>query len=201
VGWFAVSLCPAVEFRAAAGGLIERRDGLFGLEQPAMGPVIVLTIVLNVAAQLGVWWITDQAWAGGRIRARLFQATGMFVGLTRCSSRLRCFGSMAGDAVRPRAVSSAANIEVADCCDIPSAAVTWRGLSPPRKLRSRARWIATGKAGSRLRNAPSGSRMATFARNDSVTIFRKPKWEISLKLCLGPTPLPKTCHSKGNEPV
>jgi len=34
-------------------GLIQRRDGLFGLEQPAMGPVIVLTIVLNIAAQLG----------------------------------------------------------------------------------------------------------------------------------------------------
>jgi len=34
-------------------GLIERRDGIFGLEQPDMGPVVVLTIVLNVAAQLG----------------------------------------------------------------------------------------------------------------------------------------------------
>ena len=34
-------------------GLIERKDGLFGLEQPAMGPVIALTIVLNIAAQLG----------------------------------------------------------------------------------------------------------------------------------------------------
>ena len=34
-------------------GLVERRDGLFGLERPAMGPIIVLTIVLNVAAQLG----------------------------------------------------------------------------------------------------------------------------------------------------
>jgi len=33
--------------------LIERRDGLFGLEQPAMGPVVLLTIVLNIAAQLG----------------------------------------------------------------------------------------------------------------------------------------------------
>jgi len=33
--------------------LIEPRDGLFGLEQPAMGPVIALTIVLNIAAQLG----------------------------------------------------------------------------------------------------------------------------------------------------
>jgi phosphatidate cytidylyltransferase len=34
-------------------GLIQRRDGMFGLEQPAMGPVIMLTIVLNIAAQLG----------------------------------------------------------------------------------------------------------------------------------------------------
>ena len=34
-------------------GLIQRRDGLIGLEQPAGGPVIVLTIVLNIAAPLG----------------------------------------------------------------------------------------------------------------------------------------------------
>jgi phosphatidate cytidylyltransferase len=34
-------------------GLIERRDGMFGLEKPAMWPIILLTIVLNVAAQLG----------------------------------------------------------------------------------------------------------------------------------------------------
>jgi phosphatidate cytidylyltransferase len=34
-------------------GLIQRRDGIFGLEQPAMGPVVILSIVLNVAAQLG----------------------------------------------------------------------------------------------------------------------------------------------------
>ncbi len=34
-------------------GLIGRRDGLFGLELPSMLPVILLTIVLNVAAQLG----------------------------------------------------------------------------------------------------------------------------------------------------
>ncbi|HEY6369654.1 MAG TPA: phosphatidate cytidylyltransferase, partial [Candidatus Sulfotelmatobacter sp.] len=33
--------------------LIERRDGLFGLEQPAMTPVILLTFALNIAAQLG----------------------------------------------------------------------------------------------------------------------------------------------------
>ena len=34
-------------------GLIQRRDGIFGLEQPAMGPIVVLTIVVNAAAQLG----------------------------------------------------------------------------------------------------------------------------------------------------
>lgn len=34
-------------------GLIERRDGIFGLEQPAMGPIVVLTTILNVAAQVG----------------------------------------------------------------------------------------------------------------------------------------------------
>ena len=34
-------------------GLIQRRDGLFGLEKPEMWPVILLTIVLNLAAQLG----------------------------------------------------------------------------------------------------------------------------------------------------
>lgn len=34
-------------------GLITRRDGLFGLERPAMWPIVVLTIILNVAAQLG----------------------------------------------------------------------------------------------------------------------------------------------------
>ena len=32
---------------------MERRDGLFGLEQPAMGPIMLLTIALNAAAQLG----------------------------------------------------------------------------------------------------------------------------------------------------
>ncbi|MGA7400334.1 MAG: phosphatidate cytidylyltransferase, partial [Candidatus Sulfotelmatobacter sp.] len=34
-------------------GLIDRRDGLFGLEKPELRPIIFLTIVLNVAAQLG----------------------------------------------------------------------------------------------------------------------------------------------------
>ncbi len=34
-------------------GLIERRDGLFGLEKPEIGPIILLTVALNIAAQLG----------------------------------------------------------------------------------------------------------------------------------------------------
>lgn len=34
-------------------GLIQRRDGMFGLEKPALLPVLALTTALNVAAQLG----------------------------------------------------------------------------------------------------------------------------------------------------
>jgi phosphatidate cytidylyltransferase len=34
-------------------GLIERRDGLFGLEKPELWPIILLTVTLNIAAQLG----------------------------------------------------------------------------------------------------------------------------------------------------
>jgi phosphatidate cytidylyltransferase len=34
-------------------GLIQRRDGLFGLEKPEVWPIIFLTVALNVAAQLG----------------------------------------------------------------------------------------------------------------------------------------------------
>jgi phosphatidate cytidylyltransferase len=34
-------------------GLIQRRDGLFGLEKPELWPTILLTVALNMAAQLG----------------------------------------------------------------------------------------------------------------------------------------------------
>jgi phosphatidate cytidylyltransferase len=34
-------------------GLIERRDGLFGLENPEWWPIVLLTLAVNVAAQLG----------------------------------------------------------------------------------------------------------------------------------------------------
>lgn len=53
VGWLLFHNALSLSSALLRLGLIQRRDGLFGLEQPAMGPVIVLTIVLNVAAQLG----------------------------------------------------------------------------------------------------------------------------------------------------
>ncbi|MCU1301509.1 MAG: hypothetical protein JWQ87_1793 [Candidatus Sulfotelmatobacter sp.] len=34
-------------------GMIERRDGLFGLEKPGWWPIVLLTIAVNIAAQLG----------------------------------------------------------------------------------------------------------------------------------------------------
>jgi phosphatidate cytidylyltransferase len=53
VGWLLFNYSLPISSALLNAGLIQRRDGLFGLERPAMGPVIVLTIVLNVAAQLG----------------------------------------------------------------------------------------------------------------------------------------------------
>jgi phosphatidate cytidylyltransferase len=34
-------------------GLIARRDGMWGLQQPHLGPIILLSVVVNLAAQLG----------------------------------------------------------------------------------------------------------------------------------------------------
>jgi phosphatidate cytidylyltransferase len=53
VGWLLFHYALPLSSALLRWGLIERRDGLFGLEQPAMGPIILLTIILNVAAQLG----------------------------------------------------------------------------------------------------------------------------------------------------
>ena len=53
VGWLLFYYSLPISTVLLRAGLIERRDGLFGLERPAMGPIVVLTIVLNVAAQLG----------------------------------------------------------------------------------------------------------------------------------------------------
>ncbi|HEY6337167.1 MAG TPA: phosphatidate cytidylyltransferase [Candidatus Sulfotelmatobacter sp.] len=53
VGWLLFDHAERVSSALLGWGLITRRDGMFGLETPAMGPVILLTIVLNIAAQLG----------------------------------------------------------------------------------------------------------------------------------------------------
>jgi phosphatidate cytidylyltransferase len=53
VGWLLFNYSLSICSWLLRVGLIERRDGLFGLEKPAMMPVIILTIVLNIAAQLG----------------------------------------------------------------------------------------------------------------------------------------------------
>jgi phosphatidate cytidylyltransferase len=53
VGWLLFSHAEAISSALLHVGLIERRDGIFGLEQPAIGPTILLTIILNIAAQLG----------------------------------------------------------------------------------------------------------------------------------------------------
>ena len=53
VGWLLFGHAERISSALLSWGLIARRDGLFGLETPAMGPVILLTIVLNIAAQLG----------------------------------------------------------------------------------------------------------------------------------------------------
>jgi phosphatidate cytidylyltransferase len=53
VGWLLFNYSLPLSSAMLRAGLIERRDGLFGLEKPAMLPIILLTIALNVAAQLG----------------------------------------------------------------------------------------------------------------------------------------------------
>ncbi|HEY6766741.1 MAG TPA: phosphatidate cytidylyltransferase [Candidatus Sulfotelmatobacter sp.] len=53
VGWLLFQYALPLSSAMLRIGLIQRRDGLFGLEQPAMAPIILLTIALNIAAQLG----------------------------------------------------------------------------------------------------------------------------------------------------
>jgi len=53
VGWLLFSHAERISWAFVSSGLIARRDGLFGQEIPAMSTVILLTIALNVAAQLG----------------------------------------------------------------------------------------------------------------------------------------------------
>ena len=53
VGWLLFHYALPISSGLLRAGLIQQRDGLFGLEQPAMAPIIFLTIVINIAAQLG----------------------------------------------------------------------------------------------------------------------------------------------------
>jgi phosphatidate cytidylyltransferase len=49
--WF--QHAPAISSALLRSGLIDRRDGMFGLEQPHLWPIILLSAVVNIAAQLG----------------------------------------------------------------------------------------------------------------------------------------------------
>jgi phosphatidate cytidylyltransferase len=49
--WF--QHAPGISAALLRVGLIGRRDGIFTLEQPELGPIIVLSAVVNIAAQLG----------------------------------------------------------------------------------------------------------------------------------------------------
>jgi phosphatidate cytidylyltransferase len=44
---------PQVSSALLRVGLIDRRSGMFGLEQPHLWPIILLSAVVNIAAQLG----------------------------------------------------------------------------------------------------------------------------------------------------
>ncbi|HET9406908.1 MAG TPA: phosphatidate cytidylyltransferase [Candidatus Sulfotelmatobacter sp.] len=53
VGWLLFGHAEPISSALLRSGLIARRDGMYGLEVPTMLPVVLLTIALNVAAQLG----------------------------------------------------------------------------------------------------------------------------------------------------
>ncbi|HEX7422372.1 MAG TPA: phosphatidate cytidylyltransferase [Terriglobales bacterium] len=53
IGTLWIQHAPAISSALLRAGLIERRDGMFGLEQPQLWPIILLSAVVNIAAQLG----------------------------------------------------------------------------------------------------------------------------------------------------
>ena len=53
VGWLLIRHAEQISSALLHYGLITRPGGMYGLEIPDTGPVIVLTIALNIAAQLG----------------------------------------------------------------------------------------------------------------------------------------------------
>jgi phosphatidate cytidylyltransferase len=53
IGTLWIHYAPAISSGLLRAGLIDRRDGMFGLEQPQLWPVILLSGLVNIAAQLG----------------------------------------------------------------------------------------------------------------------------------------------------
>jgi phosphatidate cytidylyltransferase len=53
IGTLWIHSAPGTSSTLLRIGLIERRDGMFGLEQPQLWPIILLSAVVNIAAQLG----------------------------------------------------------------------------------------------------------------------------------------------------
>jgi phosphatidate cytidylyltransferase len=53
IGTLWIQHAPGISSTLLRVGLIDRRDGMFGLEQPHLWPIILLSAVVNIAAQLG----------------------------------------------------------------------------------------------------------------------------------------------------
>jgi phosphatidate cytidylyltransferase len=53
VGTLWIQHAPGISATLLRFGLIERRDGMWGLEKPPLWPIILLSAVVNIAAQLG----------------------------------------------------------------------------------------------------------------------------------------------------
>ncbi|MGP0096208.1 MAG: phosphatidate cytidylyltransferase [Terriglobales bacterium] len=53
IGTLWIQHAPAISSALLRMGLIERRDGMFGLQEPQLWPIILLSAIVNLAAQLG----------------------------------------------------------------------------------------------------------------------------------------------------
>jgi phosphatidate cytidylyltransferase len=53
IGTLWIQHAPGISSALLRIGLIDRRDGMFGLEQPQLWPIILLSAVVNIAAQFG----------------------------------------------------------------------------------------------------------------------------------------------------
>ena len=53
IGTLWIQHAPGISTALLRIGLIERRDGMWGLEQPSLLPIILLSAIVNIAAQLG----------------------------------------------------------------------------------------------------------------------------------------------------